>query len=80
MTLENSAHSAPSTAATNAAIITLMACAALVSLALFGVFTHPILTIAALAAVVSLALASLVLHRLAARPQYRRSYTPTSGA
>lgn len=80
MKTESAPHAAPSTAATSAAIISLMACAAIVSLALFGVFTHPILASAAITAMLSLALASIALHRLAARPQYRRSTTPASEA
>lgn len=79
MQMESSPPSVPSTAATGAAIVSLMACAAIVSLALFGVLTHPILAAAAIATVLSLALGSMLLHRFAVRPQYRRVHERAPG-
>lgn len=79
MDIESSPQSVPSTVAHGAAIVSLMACAAIVSLALFGVLTHPLLASAAVATVLSLALASLLLHHFAARPHYRRGHEKRPG-
>lgn len=77
-------HSAPqpvaSTVASAVALISLMAGAAIASLALLGALAHPILAGAAAATVLSLALGSFLLHRFVARPQYRRRHADACDA